>query len=221
MMFFFRFALCLTCLSVAASAAAVGYLSEDEIDVVSALGPPPKINSAVARNDRAVSEGWQLRRTPEDCERILREAHVNLQSLFAGPGGLITDAEANRLSPFIMKVKQDGAYYSELEKMHWRRLRPFAQYPSIRLCPEMDSPGDFSFPSGHATDSRLFALVLAEIYPLRRTALIAHADQIAEDRVIAGAHFSTDVEAGKKLGDLLFSALMSHDSFREDLRKQK
>lgn len=219
-MLYLRIALVLTCLSVAATAQAK-YLSDDDIDLVQVLDPAPAVNSAVAKADREVSEEWQRRRTDQDCENVINEDHVKLQALFGSPGPL-SEAEVARLTPFMKDVKKDGSYFSELGKKQWKRLRPYLQYSSsVRLCPGMDPPDDFSYPSGHATDSRLFALVLSEIYPARKSAFLARADHVAEDRVIAGAHFPSDIEAGKKLGDLIFAALMHNDSFREDLRKQR
>lgn len=216
-----RFALVLACLSVSATARA-NYLSDDDVDVIGALEPAPKINSAIAKADREVSESWQERRTTQDCENVLHESRVKLQALFGAPEGPLSDAEVARLSPFMMKVKQDGSSLSELGKNHWKRLRPYLQYGNtVKLCPGLEPPGDYSYPSGHATGSRLFALVLGEIFPARRSAFLTRADHVAEDRVIAGAHFPSDIEAGKKLGDLIFAALMRNDSFREDLRKQR
>jgi acid phosphatase (class A) len=203
-------------------AAQAAYLDDDGVDVVRSLDPAPKITSAAAKADLAASEHWQVQRTGNDCARANQEMHVNLQVLFAGPGGPLTEAEANRLSPFFQDVKEDGENFSRQGKAYWRRLRPYLQWKdSIKLCAGMEPPYGFSYPSGHATDSRVFARVLGEIFPARKGAFLARADEVAENRVIEGAHYVSDVEAGKKLGDLIFAALLRNEAFREDLRKQK
>jgi acid phosphatase (class A) len=191
------------------------YLADDAVDVARALDSAPKINSAAAKADRAASEGWQARRTAADCARANGERHVNLHVLFAGPGGSLTEAEANRLMPFFQNVKEDGENFSRQGKAYWQWK------DSIKLCSGMDSPPGFSYPSGHSTDSRVFARVLGEIFPSRKSAFLARADQVAENRVIEGAHYLSDVEAGKVLGDLIFAALMRNAAFMQDLRQQR
>lgn len=43
------------------------------------------------------------------------------------------------------------------------------------------------------------------------------ADLIAEDRVLAGVHHPSDIEAGKKLGDAVFKKLLSNPMSRKEL----
>jgi hypothetical protein len=57
-----------------------------------------------------------------------------------------------------------------------------------------------SFPSGHATQSRLIAEVLAQLYPELKEKLIKKADKVAKSRFVGGLHYPSDLEYGKMLG---------------------
>jgi hypothetical protein len=47
--------------------------------------------------------------------------------------------------------------------------------------------------------------------------LLKRARQVADGRVVAGVHYTTDTEAGIALGDLLFTQLETEPGFENDL----
>ena len=67
--------------------------------------------------------------------------------------------------------------------------------------------------------ARLFAHVLGTIYPERKDALMKRADEVARNRVLGGVHHPTDVEAGKKMGDVLGKSLIANPAFMAQLGK--
>lgn len=75
-------------------------------------------------------------------------------------------------------------------------------------------PGFSAFPSGHATESRMFADVMMALLgqsaasPLNNQ-LDRLAKRIAENRVVAGLHFTLDSTAGVTLGAGLASWFVS------------
>ncbi|MDR7332960.1 phosphatase PAP2 family protein [Roseateles asaccharophilus] len=101
-------------------------------------------------------------------------------------------------------------------KTEFNAARPSAYEPDIRPMfakPDPDFPGHPSYPSGHAAQSRIYALVLAELFPKLRQELIAIADDIAYNREVAGVHFEADSDAGKSLADQVFKLLMDQPAF--------
>jgi acid phosphatase (class A) len=56
--------------------------------------------------------------------------------------------------------------------------------------------------------SRILARVLSRIYPDRAAAFMQRADEIAKNRVLGGVHHPSDIEAGKKLGDLVANKML-------------
>ena len=98
-------------------------------------------------------------------------------------------------------------------KQHYKRPRP------IELAKEMGLPLETfplktantpSYPSGHATQGRLVARLLADEVPLEhRKNILDIGKRIAEGRQIAGAHYPSDTEFGYKLGDRLYDMATS------------
>ena len=102
-------------------------------------------------------------------------------------------------------------------KTEFNAARPGTYAPEIRPMfakPDPDFPGHPSYPSGHAAQSRLCALLFAALFPKLEQALIAMADDIAYNREVAGVHFEADSDAGKLLADQVFNLLMAQPSFK-------
>lgn len=101
-------------------------------------------------------------------------------------------------------------------KSEFNAARPSTYAPDIRPMfakPDPEYPGHPSYPSGHAAQSRIYALVLAELFPKLREELIAIADDIAYNREVAGVHLEADSDAGKSLADQVFKLLMEQPAF--------
>ena len=81
--------------------------------------------------------------------------------------------------------------------------------------------GTNSYPSGHSTVGTVDALVLAELFPEKRAAILALGRQIGWDRVLTGYHFLTDVRAGRVLGQAIVRELMANPAFQHDLAEAK
>jgi len=104
-------------------------------------------------------------------------------------------------------------------KKDWSRPRPFSQ--DKRVHPPIDLPKNASYPSGHSTVGDLDALILAELAPDLKEAILARGLQIGDDRVIAGVHFPSDVDAGHTLANALFAKLTASPAFQADLAQAK
>lgn len=116
---------------------------------------------------------------------------------------------------FFKKLSTEtGAIVSGL-KDHYKRERPFFAHPEKVTLYVRNEPG-YSFPSGHTTRSRLYAFLLADLDPARRTEIYRFAEQVAFDRILAGEHYQTDLEAGRKLGKMLFEILQKNPQFQKE-----
>jgi len=96
--------------------------------------------------------------------------------------------------------------------------RPRPSHVCPALSPPVPVPGHASYPSGHATEAKLIALVVQDILkdPLGGGApanspmindLDALAARIARNREIAGLHYETDSAAGQALAAEIFDLL--------------
>jgi hypothetical protein len=120
--------------------------------------------------------------------------------------------------PNTHRVLQSASQIALFAAMHfkdqYRRQRP-AQL-CAPLLPPSETPGHASYPSGHATQSRLMAnsvgLVLDQALPaatakIMKDNLQALALRIARNREIAGFHYHSDSTGGQKLADDIFKQL--------------
>lgn len=74
-----------------------------------------------------------------------------------------------------------------------------------------------SYPSGHAMTGYLEAFTLIEIAPEMRTAILQRADEFARSRMICGVHYSSDIEASRKVAYLVFGYILATPRFQKDL----
>jgi acid phosphatase (class A) len=113
-------------------------------------------------------------------------------------------------------------------KTYWGRARPYVDNPSVERLGDVapDSPlaiaGGFerahtSYPSGHTAFGTACAIVLARMVPEQRAALFARARLYGESRLIVGAHFPTDVDAGRRVGTAATGVMLQNAQFQADL----
>lgn len=78
-----------------------------------------------------------------------------------------------------------------------------------------------SYPSARAAASRLWALVLADIFPHARERLMSMAQRSAQLRLIAGVHFPSDLTAGILVGEAAYAWLQRNSDFKQSLSAAK
>jgi undecaprenyl-diphosphatase len=89
-----------------------------------------------------------------------------------------------------------------LLKLAFGRPRPC---DSLGWCPAVvvNSPGGFSFPSGHAAGAFAFSIFIAVLRPNLAPYALVLAALVAFSRCILAVHYPTDVAAGAVVGTLL------------------
>ncbi|NGM18695.1 phosphatase PAP2 family protein [Roseomonas stagni] len=102
-----------------------------------------------------------------------------------------------------------------------QRPRPSQLHPA--LLPAIEVPGHPAFPSGHATQAMLMALIVEQALPAeRRTKLAPYlhtlAGRIARNREIAGLHYKSDTTGGLELAAKVFELLGSVESYADALK---
>ncbi len=175
---------------------------------------PPEAGSKKDKADLAVVLSWQSKRAPQDCARATAGAHAGYEEFFGdiSPFQKPLPEEAAVIFRRV-KTETDGAA-ADIKEV-FKRPRPFLRDPELQPC--LGRIGGLSYPSGHATISRLFALMLADLVPSGKRSFLARADEAALDRVIGGVHHPSDIEAGKKLADRLYRAYKKSPAFRVDM----
>lgn len=183
------------------------------------FAPPPAPDSDAQKADLAVTLDWQQKRTEADCAKARLTADANYDS-FWGEKSPFPRPLPGEVKEFFDRLTLDLDSAVTVMKDRYGRLRPFNAYPGQAM-PCVKKSGGYSYPSGHATFSRVFADVLTDIVPERKAEFFAKADEIALDRVIGGVHFPTDIAAGKVFGDQFHAELLKSPGYLKDIERMK
>jgi membrane-associated phospholipid phosphatase len=195
------------------------YLAPDNFDFKALLGDPPEDGSPTQTQEVETLLQLQASRTPEQVQRCQDEVNATA-FIFADVLGPEFNAKDLPVTAALMKqVLQQTKVVSGAAKAQWNRKRPYVTDPRIKPCVELEKTP--SFPSGHATRGMVWGLILAEIYPEHRDALVARGREFGDDRFMAGIHYPSDVAAGQKLGAEIAKRLLADPEFRAKLDKAK
>ena len=112
------------------------------------------------------------------------------------------------------QVEVDTRVVTTEGKVYFHRKRPYVMDPTIVA---LENENTFSYPSGHSTRGTVFTLVLAELFPEKRAALLEAGRDSGFHRIQAGVHFPSDIYAGRVLGAAIVQGFLKSPRFREDL----
>lgn len=199
-----------------------GYLDPAHLpDAARFLPPPPGLGADAAvgdlyafRHTRALegSDRWKLAQHDDAYE-----VAVVMGDFDCAVGAKLTPATAPKLAGLLEKLQRDSAGVVGPAKRVYRRDRPIVGNDAPFCMDRKDYKGSWSYPSGHATMSSAFALVLAELAPDRANEIMARGRAYAESRVVCGAHWPSDIDAGRIAGAATVAVLHADPAFRADL----
>ena len=189
------------------------YLTGNE-EVWQNFPPKPALGSPTDQTDLLITLSLQASRTEDQKNEAFRDKDYSTKLLTDVIDG---DFETKYPNTFrvLTNADVDSYFINTMIKKANGRLRPYVQHPT--LVAPLFSAGDFSYPSGHASGLELQARILGQLFPTQSDALLKRARQIADGRVVAGVHYTSDTEAGLALGDLLFAQLETKTEFQKDL----
>jgi hypothetical protein len=195
-------------------------MAPDNFDFKELLGAPPADGSEQQKAESEKMLVLQSHRSPEEMARCVKEVTANAFTFgqdivgrefiakdFPQTRALLSDS-SRQVGPVITAAK-----------LRWNRPRPYKTDPRIKPCVRFEK--STSYPSGHAAGSTVWSLILAELYPDHRDAILARGKEFGVDRTLGGVHYPSDVAAGQKLGAEMFRRLMSEPQFKAELEKAK
>jgi membrane-associated phospholipid phosphatase len=160
--------------------------------------PFPAAGSEAARVDAAIVLWTQRTRTAASVAKAKSEVILG-PAAYSEALGQPLDARTRPLTCALFEeVARELKAITDPLKKQFARPRPYDADPQVK--PAIDREPSFSYPSGHATRGLAFALILAELVPAQRDAILEAGFQVGVDRVIGGVHYPTDIEAGQRLG---------------------
>ena len=93
----------------------------------------------------------------------------------------------------------DATVLAWKEKLKYKRKRPNVLDPSLKTV--INAPLTFSYPCEHSVTAAAAANVLAYFFPAKADSIMQIARAASQSRIDAGVQFSSDAEAGWKLGE--------------------
>jgi acid phosphatase (class A) len=189
----------------------------DTKDITLAVIPaPPAADSLQQKMDTAILMWEQDRRTYYDAQRAWASVTLDPSSYNEALNARFEESRFPKLYQILKTVFADARLYVDAFKLHYMRERPYDADPNIKtVIPREEST---SYPSGHATRGMTVALVLAEIFPEKREALLETGRQFGLDRVIGGVHYPSDIDASVKLAQALSQSIIASDAFKADVK---
>ena len=179
---------------------------------VERLPAPPRATSYRDRLDLSDAVARQGSMTPAQMAQAQRSYAFNVFYFSDILGPEFTPKNDPKTAAFFQKLTATANVVIVGLKNHYARLRPFQAHPDLIKLLVKNEPG-YSYPSGHTTRGRLFALVLGELCPAKQRALETSGEQVGVDRILAGEHYRTDLEAGHRLAKMMFLQLQKDPDF--------
>jgi acid phosphatase (class A) len=221
-------------------------LFASQLDIVELLPPPPGEGSPAQQADlAAVLEAQRAAHADGSIAHALADVQQSCGRFSDALGYDLTSAATAKVLEFLDQTARQGAVISVPAKRYYRRTRPYAYSPEVerlgdispqwstnpefnmvgKLTPDRQKAADelahSSYPSGHATYGIECAILLAEMVPEKRAALFARNLDYDHSRMVVGAHFPTDLEAGRIAGTVAASLLLQNPGVRRDLAQAR
>jgi acid phosphatase (class A) len=189
------------------------YLSGGQPDVAALLPPPPLPDSPEQAADMQEVRVVCHSASSNEVAAAFSEREFTIFNFTPAIGDFFQPGKFPKTEDFMKNVQHDAETVTDASKTIWRRPRPFMLDPSLATGKLEKS---FSYPSGHSTESMVLALVLADLFPEHRDAILAKARSIGWHRVEIARHFPTDIYAGRVLAQAIVRDMKASPDFQRD-----
>ncbi len=195
------------------------YLSPSIVDLVHILAPPPTPDSAAGKADLQAVLDAQRNRTPAEAASAEADAQISVFRFADAIGPGFKAENLPLTAKFFAKISADERQAVVASKAYFNRPRPFVA--DTRVHPVVREPANASYPSGHATFAYTDAIILAYMLPEKAAAIFDRAGIYAHNRVVAGVHYPSDIEAGRISGSVIDNVLLHNAIFMADFEKAR
>jgi len=199
------------------SFAADAHINSTQVDLIWILAPPPAPDSAKGKADLQCVLEAQRHRTPAEVASVKADTSLSVFRFADTMGPAFKPENLPFATQFFARTAADDENAIDPAKEHFNRMRPFAADYDVK--PVVTTMTYGSYPSGHATFAYAAAILLAAMVPEKAAVIFERADRYAENRVIAGVHYPTDIEAGKICGSVIDNVMLHDPRFEADFTR--
>jgi acid phosphatase (class A) len=188
------------------------YIDPAQFDSTRFMSAPPV--GIEEKEDMRTVERWQKLRSREMAVKSLADSEQSVFIFSDVLGEKFTEKNLPIAKKFFHSVYQTESNLNKQGKEKWERMRPPAKNPGLKPVGKFENYG--SYPSGHAAFSWLTGIVLADMIPEKREAIMVRAREIGLNRIIGGVHYPSDVEMGRILAVACAVEMRSKPAFLAD-----
>jgi acid phosphatase (class A) len=203
--------------ATASPAVAPNFVAPAAFDFVALVPAPPAPGSLAAVAEIETILSVQAARTEADvawAKLVEKDSVFNHAALF---GAWFAKENLPALAVLFDKLGGDIRALDVASKKPFLRERPWKADARVEPCVQL--PTSSSYPSGSAMQSYVWAAVLTDLWPEKRTELFARAQRAAWGRLIGGVHYPSDLTGGRMLAEAVVAELRKSAAFREELEK--
>ena len=196
------------------------YISLNQVNLAELLAPPPTSQSNEQELDLMAVLRMQKESTASQRERAVADNELSVFRTaedVLGPN--FTPPRVPKTAEFFDRIWKDYREIILATKDVWHRPRPYEVSTDVKPIGKLEKSG--SYPSGHATRGYLGAIILSNMLPEKRESLFARAREYGDNRIVAGDHFPSDVEAGRFAATAMAVAFIQNDKFSNDFAEAK
>ena len=194
------------------------YLRPGHPDAIALLAPPAAPDSAEGRAELEATFAIHTAASAEQRARAQDENKLTLFHFAPAIGPWFTPGRFPKTEALFKEVEAEAKTVTDNAKNQFKAPRPYHVAPQrFPHSIEHEDPTHYSYPSGHSTRGTVFAALLAELFPEKRSALFKKGRETGWLRVIGGVHFPSDVLAGRVLGQALAKEFLRSEKFQADL----
>jgi acid phosphatase (class A) len=198
---------------------AAHYFDSKTVDLVSLLPAPPAADSTDTKGELGELLVIQVGRTPDMVARAQADAVEEVWRFADVIGPKFTPDNLPKTAAFFERLVATDNAVVEPAKSAFARLRPHLVSDLIKPVVKLSASG--SWPSSHASLGTLMGIVLGDMLPEKRTAIMDRAWTYAENRLVAGMHFPSDIEMGRISGSIIAAFAMKQPQFQADYEASK
>ena len=199
------------------------FVTADQLSVSDLLPNPPANESWKTKMELAELHRIEATRTPEQIAHARKDDAEESMFAFADVLGDKLNRTSLPLTALLSDhVRNDAGLVVRPAKNCFKRPRPYHLDTTLKpVCKSTENRADYAFPSGHGTVGFLSALVLIQMLPEKRDAILERAEDYAYSREVCGVHYASDEMASKVVAYATMGVMINNAQFKSELAAAK